>query len=83
MTNTQLEALPCSPSDEPPYNIVDDRTSLVGSNLVDVTLNSIFWTLYFNGSNCLEGAGAGSILVDPQGNQHLMASRLSLHAPKT
>ena len=33
----------------------------------------MFWTLYFDGSNCLEGASVGSILIDLQGNQHLMA----------
>ena len=71
-----MEALSCNPTDEPPCNIVDNRTSSLGSNSIDVTLDSIFWTLYFDGSNCLEGACAGSVLVDPQGNQHLMASRL-------
>lgn len=76
VTNTQLEALPRSPTDEPPCNIVDDRTNFVGSSSFNVTLDSIFWTLYIDGSNCLEGAGVGSILIDPQGNQHLMASWL-------
>jgi len=33
-------------------------------------------TLYFDGSNCLEGAGVGSILIDPEGNRNLMASQL-------
>ena len=75
-TKTQLESLPYSPIDEPSCNIVDDRTNFVGSNSIDVTLESIFWTLYFDGSNYLEGAGAGSILIYPQGNQHLMASQL-------
>ena len=72
--NTWLEALPRSPTKEPPCNIVDDKTSPVGRNSVDVILDSNFWTLYFNDSNCLEGAGAGSILIDPQENQHLMAN---------
>ena len=71
-----MEALPCSPTDELSCIIVGDRTNLVDSSSIDVTLESIFWTLYFDGSNCLEGAGARSILIDPQGNQHLMASRL-------
>ena len=74
--NTLLEALPHSPIDKPPCNIVDDKTSLVGSNSVNVTLDSIFLTIYFNGSNCLECAGAGSIIINPQGNQHAMASQL-------
>jgi len=38
--NTQLEALPYSPTDEPPCNIVDDRTNFVVSNSIDVTLDS-------------------------------------------
>ena len=72
--NTQLEALPRNPTNEPPSNIVGDRTSFVGSNSIDVPLESIFWTLYFDGSNCLEGAGVGSILIDLRGNQHLMTN---------
>jgi len=51
--NTWLEALPHSPTDKPPCNIIDDKTSLIGSNLVNLTLDSNFWTLYFNGSNFL------------------------------
>ena len=74
--NTQLEALPCSPTDESPCNVVDNITNFVGSNSIDVTLDSIFLKLYFDGFNCLEGAGVGSILIDPQGNQHLMDRRL-------
>lgn len=73
---TQLEALPHSPTNEPPFNIVDDRTNFIGSSSFNVALDSILWTLYFDGSNCLEGTGAGRILIDPQGNQHLMASEL-------
>jgi len=76
VTNTQLEALPHGPTDEPPCNIVDDRTNFIGSSSFNVTLDSIFWTLYFDGSNCFEGVGAGSILINPQGNQHLMARQL-------
>ena len=76
MTNTQLESLSRNPTDELSCVIVDDRTNFVDSSSIDVTLDSIFWTLYFDGSNYFEGAGAGSILIDPQGNQHLMASRL-------
>jgi len=72
--NIWLDTPPHSPTDEQPCNIVDDRTTLVVINSVDVTLDSIFWALYFNGSNCLEGAGVERILIDLQGNQHLMAS---------
>jgi len=75
-TNTQLEALPCSPTDELSCIIIDDRTNFVESSSIDVTLDSIFWTLYFDGYNCIEGVGARSILIEPQGNQHLMDNRL-------
>ena len=71
-----MEALPRSPTNELPYNIVDDRANFVEGSSFDITLDSMFWTIYFDGSNCLEAAGAGSILIDPQGNQHLMASQL-------
>jgi len=74
VTNTQLESLPCNPIDGLSCIIVYDRTNFVESSSIDVTLDSIFWTLYFDGSNCLEGASNGRILIDPQGNQHLMAS---------
>ena len=62
--NTHLEALPHSPTDKLSYIIVDDRTNFVEISSIDVTLDSIFWTLYFDGCNCLEGAGAGSIFID-------------------
>ena len=76
LTYTQLEIPSHNPTDELSCIIVDDRTNFVDSSSIDVKLDSIFWTLYFNGSNCLEGAGARRILIDPQGNQHLMASQL-------
>jgi len=72
----QFQALPFSPTDEPPCNIVDDRTNFIGRNSINVTLDSTFWTLYFDGSNFLEGVGARSLFVDPQGNKHLMANQL-------
>ena len=71
-----MEALPCNPIDEPPCNIVDNRNIFIGKNSIDVTPDFIFWTFYFDDSNCLEGAATRSILVDAQGNQHLMASHL-------
>lgn len=46
------------------------------SSSIDIILDAIFWTLYFDGSNCFQGASVGSILINPQGNQHLMASQL-------
>jgi len=73
---TQLEIPSHNPTDELSCIIVYDRTNFLDSSSVDVTLDSIFWTLYFDGSNYLEGEGAGSFLIDPPGNQHLMASWL-------
>ena len=72
--NTWLETLPRSRTDELPYNMIDDRANFVEGNSFDITSNSLFWTLYFDGCNCLEGAGAGSILVNPLREQHSMAS---------
>lgn len=74
--DTQSEALPCSPTDDLPCNMVEDRANFIEGSSFDITSDSMFWTLYFDGSNYLEGAGAGRILIDPQGNQCLMASRL-------
>lgn len=74
--NTQLEALSHSPIDDLPCNMVDDRDNFLEGSSFDITLDSMFWTLYFDDSNYLEGAGAGSILIDLQGNQHLMANLL-------
>jgi len=34
------------------------------------------WVLYLDGSKCKEGAGAGCILTDPEGNKNLVACRL-------
>ena len=76
VTITQLETPPYNPTNELSCIIVDDRTNFIEISSIDVTLDSIFWTLYFDGSNFLEGVAAGNILIDPQGNQHLMVGRL-------
>jgi ribonuclease HI len=34
------------------------------------------WSLYFDGSKSKEGAGAGCIIIDPEGNKTLLACRL-------
>ena len=34
------------------------------------------WSLYFDGSKSKEGAGAGCIIINPEGNKTLMACRL-------
>lgn len=74
--NTQLEALPRNSTDELHYNMVDDSANFVKDSSFDITSDSMFWTFYFDGSNCLEAAGAGRIFIGSQGNQHLMANRL-------
>jgi len=66
--DTQLEALPRSPTDELPYNMVDDWANFVEGSSFDIKSDSMFWTLYFDDSNCLKSAGARSILIDSQGN---------------
>jgi len=76
LMHTQLETPSYNLIDELSYIIVDDRTNFLDSSSIDVTLDVIFLTLYFDGSNCLEGAGVRSIFIDSQGNQHLMANRL-------
>ena len=64
LTYTQLEIPSHNPTDELSCIIADDRTNFLDSSSIDVTLDSIFWTLYFDGSNYLEGVGARSILID-------------------
>jgi hypothetical protein len=41
----------------------------------------LFWTLYFDGSKSNDGAGAGCILVSPEGEKTMLACRLNLNAP--
>jgi len=43
------------------------------NNIVD---NSLFWSLYFDGSKSSEGSGAGCILVSPQGEKTMLSCRL-------
>lgn len=38
--------------------------------------DSDVWTMFFDGSKCNEGAGAGCILTSPSGNKNLVACRL-------
>jgi len=46
-------------------------------NLVDkVSNNSLFWTLYFDDSKSTNDAGAGCILINPQGGKTMLACRL-------
>ena len=46
-------------------------------NIVDKILdNSLFWTLYFDRSKSEDGAGAGCILINPQGEKTMLSCRL-------
>jgi len=38
--------------------------------------NSLFWSLYFDGSKSSEGSGAGCILISPQGEKTMLSCRL-------
>ena len=40
---------------------------------------SSIWTLYFDGAKSKEGAGAGCLLVDPQGNKTCIACRMEFN----
>ena len=44
-----------------------------------VVVNSSTWTLYFDGSKSKEGARAGFLLIDPQGNKTCIACRLEFN----
>ena len=35
--------------------------------------NSLFWTLYFDGSKSEDGVGAGFILINPEGKKTMLA----------
>ena len=41
-----------------------------------VIVNSLPWTLYFDGSKSKEGVGVGCLLIDPQGNKMCIVCRL-------
>lgn len=46
-------------------------------DIVDkVVNNSLFWILYFDGSKSEDGASAGCILINPQGEKTMLACRL-------
>ena len=42
-------------------------------------MRSSIWTLYFDGAKSKEGAGAGCLLVDPQGNKTSIACRMEFN----
>ena len=39
-------------------------------------VNSLFWTLYFDGSKSSDGAGACFILINPEGVKIMLTCRL-------
>ena len=46
-------------------------------NFVDKPVNtSLFWKLYFDGSKSKEGAGAGCVLISPEGDKTMRTCRL-------
>ena len=46
-------------------------------NFVEEPINtSLFWKLYFDGSKSKEGAGAGCVLISPEGNKTILTCRL-------
>ena len=59
------------------------KTNFVESKYTNIVLDSIIWTLYFDISNCKEGARVGSILMDLKGNKVLMMSHLEFACTKT
>ena len=49
-------------------------------NFVDKTIvNSLFWTLYFDGSKSEDGVGAGCILISQEGEKTMLACRLEFY----
>ena len=66
----QSEILSCS-------HMITPEEDIIPENIVKNSVNSSdFWSLYFDGSKCQEGAGAGCILVDPSGNKMFISCRL-------
>lgn len=51
------------------FNITEETVN----KIVD---NSLFWSLYFDGSKSSEGSGDGCILVSPQGEKTVLSCRL-------
>ena len=59
-------------------NIVNDQTYV---HIMDskVIVDSLPWTLYFDGSKSKEGVGAGFLLIDPHGNKTCIACILEFN----
>ncbi len=56
--------------------MVTPENEIIAETTVNNTVNTNFRFLYFDGSKCQEGAGAGCILVDPLGNKMFISCRL-------
>ena len=50
--------------------------NIVGETVNKIVDNYLFWSLYFDGSKSSEGAGAGCILVSPEGEKTMLSCRL-------
>jgi hypothetical protein len=51
-------------------------------NFIDSPVNkSLFWKLFFDGSKSNEGAGAGCVLISPEGDKTMLnlQTRIRLH----
>ena len=61
--------------------IINDVDNLNIVNIIEskVVVNSSTWTLYFDGAKSKEGARAGFLLVDPQGNKTCIACRMEFN----
>ena len=60
---------------------INDVDNLNIVNIIEskVVVNSSTWTLYFDGVKSKERAGAGCLLIDPQGNKTCIACRLEFN----
>ena len=56
-------------------NIADNQNYVYISDS-KVIVNSLPWTLYFNGSKSKEGAGVSCLLIEPKGNKTCIVCRL-------
>ena len=58
--------------------IINDVDNHNIANIIEskVILNSSTWTLYFDGAKSKEGARAGCLLIDPQGNKTCITCRM-------
>ena len=63
---------------------INDVDNLNIVNIIEskVIVHSSIWTLYFDGTKSKEGAGAGFLLVDPQGNKTCIDCRMEFNCTK-